>query len=401
MDDTRTRTLLRMFDPEWDGPYALYRELRESGEVLWDEWMRTWLVLGYDEITWLSRDDRLSGARIDAFYEQLPAATRAGMAPLRKALSDMMLFNEPPRHTRLRQLIRPGLTPRFIRNLRPVIEDVVEGLLDRALLTGRMDLIRDFSEPLTRDVIARLAGIDSRGAHLLEGWQGLLHEFFTQSRRELPRLAALRALFDEGASERRDGTAEDLFSRMIAGQLGRDDYSDDEIFANLLLLIDAGQATTTHLLGNAVLALIGHPDQLRLLRESPDLTAGAVHELMRFDSSVQYTSRVALADIAIGGQLIERGQSVALVLGAGNRDPRHYPDPDRLDVRRKAHDHLSFGHGLHFCLGATLAVTEIEIALAALLRRTTDLRLSETTQTWLDSVNFRFLRRLPIEFTPV
>jgi cytochrome P450 len=151
--------------------------------------------------------------------------------------------------------------------------------------------------------------------------------------------------------------------------------------------------------GNAVLALIHHPDQLHLLREQPELGAGAAHELLRYDSSVQFTSRVALQDIAVGGHHIAAGQSLALVLGSGNRDPRHYPDPDRLDLRRRAGDHLSFGHGIHYCLGAALAVTEIEIALTTLLRRTRDLRLAETRQDWLDSVNFRFLKRLPVEFT--
>jgi hypothetical protein len=362
--------------------------------------MRTWLVLGYDEIVALSKDGRLSGARIDTFYAQLPAQTRAGLAPLRDALADMMLFNEPPKHTRLRRLMRPGLTPRFIREMRPVVEDTVNELLDRVVPGGRMDVIHDFSEPLTRDVIRRLAGIDTSHAHLIENWQGLLHEFFTQSEAEIPRIRALRDAFDEGEHARQAGTATDLFSRMISGQLGDADYTQDEVFGNFLLLIDAGQATTTHLIGNAVLALTAFPDQMRALREDPALAANAAHELMRFDSPVQFTSRVALEDIEIGGRHVAEGDSVALVLGAGNRDPLHYPDPDRLDVRRRANDHLSFGHGIHYCLGAALALAETEIAVATLLRRVDDLRLAEPDQSWLESANFRFLRRLPIRFTP-
>ncbi|WP_436961373.1 cytochrome P450 [Streptomyces sp. SudanB182_2057] len=397
----RSPSLLRLFDGEWSDSYELYRELRKDGPVQWDRWMRAWIVLDHAEIAALSKDPRLSGARIDSFYEQLPAETRAGLAPLRDALADMMLFNEPPRHTKLRRLIRPGLTPRFVREMRPVIEDTVNGLLDRVLPSGRMDVIHDFSEPLTRDVIRRLAGIEQTHAHQIENWQGLLHEFFTQSQTQVPRIKALRETFAEGQRARREGTAEDLFSRMIAGQLGEADYTENEIFANFLLLIDAGQATTTHLIGNAVLALTAFPDQMRLLRESPELAANAAHEFLRFDSPVQFTSRVALADLEAGGRQIRAGDSVALVLGAGNRDPRHYPDPDRLDVRRKAHDHLSFGHGIHYCLGAALAVAETEIAIATLLRRTDDLRLAETEQAWLESANFRFLRRLPIQFTPV
>lgn len=398
MDNVGTVSLLRLYELDAADPYDFYRQLRESGPVQWDDWMRTWLVLGYDEISALSRDNRLSGARIQSFYDQLPAAARTGMAPLKQALSDMMLFTEPPRHTRLRNLMKPGLTPRFIREMRPLVQTVADELLDRVLPTGRMDVIRDFSEPLSRTVIARLAGVDGPGTALLENWQGLLHEFFTQSQAEVPRIQALRAEFDHGAAARRAGTADDMFSRMIAGRLDRAEYTDDEVFANFLLLIDAGQATTTHLIGNAVLALIDHPDQLHLLRDDPDVGAGAAHELLRYDSSVQFTSRVALQDLEIGGRHIAEGESVALVLGSGNRDPLHYPDPDNLDLRRRAADHLSFGHGIHYCLGGALALTEIEIALTTLLRRTRDLRLTETKQDWLESVNFRFLKRLPVTF---
>ncbi|MEU7474510.1 cytochrome P450 [Lentzea sp. NPDC042327] len=378
-------------------PYALYRRLRELGPVHWDQWMRTWIVLDHEEITRLSKDPRLSGARIEQFYEQLPEEARTGLATLKDALAPMMLFNEPPRHTRLRQLLRPGLTPRFVKEIRSVISDRVESLLDEAAARGGMDVIADFSEPLTRDVVGQLAGVPERGAHLLESWQGLLHEFFTQSRREVPRVAALRGLFDEGAQARRDGTGTDLFTRMVSGQLAKDDYTEDEVFANFLLLIDAGQATTTHLIGNAVLALVEHPDQQQLLRSRPELAANAAHEFLRYDSSVQFTSRVALEDIEIAGQRIERDQSVALVLGAGNRDPKRYADPDRLDVTRRAHDQLSFGHGIHYCLGASLALAEIEIAVSRLLGRFSTIELLDRSPAWLESINFRFLRHLRIE----
>ena len=382
-------------------PYGLYRKLHESGTVLWDKWLRSWIVIGHEEIRQLSKDERLSGARVEAFYEQLPATARGEMSTLKNVLSDMMLFNEPPSHTRLRQLIKPGLTPAIVREIRSVIEELTTELLDRVIPSGRMDVIHDYSEPLTREVMARLAGVPEHGKPLLESWQGLLHEFFTLSRKETPRIIALRSVFDEGAHARRDGTGTDAFSRMVAGQLQQEEYSENEIFANFLLLIDAGQATTTHQIANAIVALIEHEDQQHLLRDHPELAANAAYEFMRFDSSVQFTSRVALEDIEIAGQQIKRGQSVALVLGAGNRDPRRYKDPDRLDVTRTAHDHLSFGHGIHYCLGGTLALAETEIAVSRLLSRAGDLRLQESELVWVDSNNFRFLRSLPITFTPI
>ncbi|AJC59841.1 cytochrome P450 [Streptomyces sp. 769] len=395
-------SLLKLFTPgNAANPYAFYREVREKSPVYYDKLMRSWVVLGYEEISALSKDDRLSGARIESFHEQLPAAARAELKPLKDALADMMVFHEPPRHTKLRNLIRPGLTPRFIREMRPVIENLTEELLDRVVEQGRMDVIHDFSEPLTRGVIARLAGVPDHAVHLLENWQGLLMEFFAQSRKEIPRVEKLREAFDGRAQERRAGTETDFFTQMIAEQIQSGDYTDDEIFANFLLLIDAGQATTTHLIGNAVLALLRNPDQLELLRSRPDLGFKAAHELLRYDSSVQFTTRVALTDIEVLGKGIPEGESVTLVLGSGNHDPLKFENPDQLDITRGAADHLSFGHGIHYCLGASLAVTEVETALSALLRRTKELRLLESRPRWQENINFRFLKGLPVAFEAV
>ncbi|GGP74207.1 cytochrome P450 [Saccharothrix coeruleofusca] len=388
-------SLLDLFQPEWSNdPYALYRVLRDRGPVLWDDYMRTWVVLSHEHVAALSKHEQLSGARIDEFHRQLPAESQGRMAPLAKALADMMLFNEPPRHTRLRKLIRPGLTPRLIRSMREEILAVTTDLLDRA--GSALDVIGDLSEPLSRTVIARIAGVGPDAVHLLEDWQGLLHEFFTQSSAQTRRIQELREAFDENSRRRRAGTSDDLFSEIISDQLQRDSFTDDEVFANFLLLIDAGQATTTHMIGNAVLALLRDPAQLALLRADPSLTRNAVDELIRYDSSVQFTTRMALDDFTVAGQRISRGDSVTLVLGAGNRDPLRYPDPDRLDVTRKASDHLSFGHGVHYCLGASLAVAEMEIALSELITRYPRLELVNDDPDWMDSINFRFLKTLPV-----
>ncbi|MER7757848.1 cytochrome P450 [Kitasatospora sp. NPDC097643] len=394
-------TLMDGFRPEWtQNPYGLYRILRERGPVYWDDMMRGWVVLDHALITRLGKDERLSGARIGDFHEQLPPAAQTELAPLAHTLSDMMLFNEPPKHARLRGLIKPGLTPRFIRSMRPVIQDLADSLLDRAMAAGRFDVVADYSEPLARGMIASLAGVPEDAAHLLENWQSLLHELFSQSSREFGRLAGLRAAFDRVAEERRAGTSTDRFSEMIAGQIAKEDFTDDEVYANFLLLIDAGQATTTHLIANAVLALIRHPDQAKRLREDPELSANAAHEFMRYDSSVQFTTRIATEPIEVEGTLIGANQPVILVLGAGNRDPLRYADPDTLDVGRRANDHLSFGHGIHYCLGAALSLAEIDIAVSTLLRRTAELRLVNSEVEWLDSINFRFLKSLPVEFRP-
>ncbi|MCL6733995.1 cytochrome P450 [Streptomyces neyagawaensis] len=402
MRTLHTTNLSHLLDPEHAAePYSFYAEARTKSPVQWDEWMQTWAVFGHPEILDLSKDRRLSVARIPDFYESLPEQARGDVALLARTLSDMMLFNDPPHHTRLRRLIRPSLSPRLAREMRFHVQELAEELLDKVLPSGRMDIIHDFSEPLSRGVIAKLAGVSGDATHLLESWQGLLHEFFTQSDSQNARIEALRESFDRTATARRNGTADDFFSRMISPQLRAADYTEDEVFANLLLLIDAGQATTTHLIGNAVLALLNNDEQTQRLRRDPELMTPATNELMRYDSSVQFTTRKALADIELGEHLIRAGQSVTLVLGSGNRDPRRYTDPDILDVSRPAADHLSFGHGIHYCLGASLALTEIDVALRALLRRTTNWKCEVAQPEWLESLNFRFLASLPITFEAI
>ncbi|MFL6125116.1 cytochrome P450 [Actinophytocola sp.] len=397
MRPVTTLGLLDILRPEWlPDPYPLLRLLRGRHDTFWDEGMRSWVVLDYENVSRLSKDTRLSGDRISEFHQRLPSGVERDLRELSDILSDMMLFNEPPRHTVLRKLIRPALAPRFIRDIRPMIENLANALLDRVADRDRFDVIADYSEPLTRGAIAELAGIPAESAYLLENWQGLMHEFFTQSTRQMPRIHALREVFDGGRAQRAAGTIPGRFSEVVGDQVRAESVSEDEVFANFLLLVDAGQATTTHLIANSVLALLRHPDQLRLLRERPQLTANAAHEFLRYDASVLYTSRIALTDMEVAGHRIRQGQSVTLVLGSANRDERHYPDPDRLDVTRKAADHLSFGHGIHYCLGAALALTEAEIAISVLLSRFDDLALAEPEPEWLESINFRFLRRLPV-----
>lgn len=407
----RIPTLVDLFRPElMRDPYALYRELRERHPVYWDQPMQSWVVLSYAGIVELTRDHRLSEDRVMPFYDRLPPDKRAALAPLARALSDMMLFNDPPRHTRLRALVRKAFTPRMVDELQPAVQRKVDQLFARVAGRGRMDAIADLSEPLTCDVIAEMLGVPEAARPLLAGWTSLLHEFFMQSQAEVRRVGRLREAFDEMSADRRSvplPDLPDLVSRMLQAQTETRNagasatLSDDELFATFLLLIDAGQVTTTHSIPNALRALLAHPDQMELLRERPELVAAAVHELMRYDGPVQFTSRIALDDLEVGGCHIARGQSVMLVLGSGNRDPERFSDPDRLDVTRTANDQLSFGHGIHYCLGAPLALRENEVVLATLLQRTRNLRLgvADADVAWHDTINFRFLRSLPVAFT--
>jgi cytochrome P450 len=394
-------SLLELYQPEWmRDPYALYRFLRERTPIYWDDIMATWVVLRHADIVELSRDPRLSEDRVTPFFNRLSPERRAGIAPLAHALGNMMLFNNPPRHTILRGMMREAFTRRAIEELRPSIQAKVAGLLDQAVPRGRLEVIGDLAEPLAQGVIADLLDFPHEDRHLLAGWTSLLHEFFMQSAAEVDRIGRIRRVFDRILARRRRAPGTDLVSRMIAAR-GEFEATDDELFANFLLIIDAGQVTTSHLIANGLRALLQHPDQMSQLRARPELLPNAVNELMRFDSSVQFTTRIAAADIEAGEHLIGPDEPVTLVLGSGNRDPEKFAEPDRLDITRPAKEHLSFGFGPHYCLGAGLGLVEIQAALGALLARVRELRLDSTEARWRESINFRFLVELPVSFEAV
>lgn len=391
-------TLLTLFDPEWlADPYPFYRQLRETYPIFWDALLGCWVVTRYDDIVALSRDRRLSEDRVTRFREQLSPQKRTELRQLGDALSDMMLFSDGARHTELRGMVRGAFTRTATARLRESLERNTAALLDLVVADGRMDVVADLSQPLSKTVIADLLGIAEADRYLLDDWSSLLHEFFTQSVAQSERLRRLREVFDEMAAAD-TGSEEHLLAHMMSCCPERSARYDDLMFANFLLIIDAGQVTTTYLVANAVRALLQDPRQLDLLRSQPDLMPNAVNELMRFDSSVQFTTRVAIEDLELGGNVVRRGEPVTLLLGSGNRDPTRFPDPDRLDLTRNAAGHLSFGHGAHYCVGAPLALAEIDIVLTAMLRRLPGIRIDADQLRWHDSINFRFLTSLPVRF---
>lgn len=390
-------TLVELFDPEWlPDPYPFYRRLREHHPVYHDDVLRSWVVSRHDDITALSTDERLTEDRITSFQERLTPETRALMRPLAHLLTDMMLFETGPRHAALRNMARAGFSRRAVADLRASISKHVADLCDQVLPRGEIDLVGDLSAPLTTMVIAEMLGLPPGDRHLLDDWQSLLHVYFTQSDAESERLSRLREVFDALTG---DGAPPALLRHMMAA--GSPESRDpDVVFANFLLIIDAGQVTTTHQIPNALRALLDHPGQLELLQARPELCGPAVEELLRYDSAVQFTARTAQADIELRGCKIPAGEQVTLLIGSGNRDEAAFPDPDRLDVTRDAKAHLSFGHGRHYCLGAALALAETELVLGALLSRTQNLQLTGPELQWDETINFRFLKELPIAFEP-
>jgi cytochrome P450 len=390
-------------------PYPLYRKLREKDPVHRSRLFDGVIMTRYEDVQGVLKDPRFSADdRNGPDYErQRRAAVTAGVLTEEEAAEPpSMLRLDPPDHTRLRSLVSRAFTPRAVESLRPRVEAIVDELLDRVADDGRMDVVRDLAYPLPVIVIAEMLGIPAEDRDQFKEWSDAVAaqlgfaQDFSRARRAQFASRELRAYLGEVVERRRRQPREDLISALIAAEQEGDKLSSQEVFATAELLLIAGNETTTNLIGNGLLALLKHPDQMELLRREPDLMPNAVEELLRYDSPVQATSRLPLEDLDWRGERLGRGQQVMLVLGAANRDPEQFPDPDRLDITRKDVRHLSFGHGIHFCLGAPLARLEAPIALNALLQRFPGLRLSPTAKPrWGTNFILHGLESLPVEFS--
>jgi cytochrome P450 len=324
----------------------------------------------------------------------------------RQGLGQSMLFQDPPDHTRLRTLVSKAFTPRVIEGMRGHIQQVVDGLLDTVAAAGRMDVVADLAYPLPVIVICEMVGVPAEDRDKLRDWSYAIArslDAIAVPNEEIARRAnqaqdALTQYFARLIEERRRAPRADLLSALIAAEEAGDRLSTQELFATGILLFIAGHETTVNLIGNGTLALLKNPDQLQRLRAEPGLIAGAVEELLRYDSPVQRTGRLLYEDVTIDGKTIPKGSIAVALLGAANRDPAHFPDPDRLDITRPDNRHLAFGWGIHFCLGAPLARLEGQIAFGTLLRRFPRLALGADQVEYRETSTLRGLRALPVTF---
>jgi len=325
--------------------------------------------------------------------------------PIFRSMSHWMLQQDPPDHTRLRGLVVKAFTARRVEDMRPRIQEVVDQTLDAVVDNGHMDLIEDFAFRLPVTIICDMLGIPEEhreafykgsrdGGRILDPVPLTLQEIAAANASG----AMARMYFEQLFELRRRNPGDDLTSQLVQAEEAGDKLSNEELAANIVLLFGAGHETTVNLIGNGLLALYRNPDQLALLKANPSLMSNAIEEFLRYDSSVQMTGRVALEDIEdLGGKRIPKGESVLCLLGSANRDPAVYPDrPDQLDIRRPNVRPLSFGGGIHFCLGAQLARIEAEIAISTLLRRLPELRLDDAENPeWRPTFVLRGLKRLP------
>jgi cytochrome P450 len=371
--------------------------LRVAAPVLyWDVW-GIWFLSRYDDCNALLRDSRLGhgGAGFEPPEQQRALVEMQG---------HWMLIKNPPDHTRLRGLVHKAFTPRIVEQMRSRIQAITDGLLDRVQAAGQADLIADLAYPLPVTVIAELLGIPPEDHEQFHDWSdALAHSLDLTDEQEIYDRAsraavALTEYLRKVTAARRRQPQEDLLSALIAAEEGGGRLTEDELYATVALLLLAGHETTINLIGNGVLALLRNPDQLSRLRENPALLRPAIEELLRYDGPVQMTSRMALDDLEIRGQTIRAGQQVAFLLGAANHDPERFTAPQMLDISREPNQHLAFGSGIHYCLGAPLARLEGQIAIGALLRRMPELALATEAPEYRDNFVLRGLRSLPVRF---
>ena len=377
-------------------PYPFYDMLRSYAPVFfWETW-GLWFLTRHDDCNAWLRDNRLGHGEL---FESPPA-----QRPLLEMQSRWMLVKNPPDHTRLRSLVHKAFTPRMIERLRDTIQEITDRLLDEVQDKGEMDLIAALAYPLPVTVIAAMLGVPAADHGRFHGWSNALARSLdlTDDPAVYDRAAAAAVAFTdylrELVEERRARPQDDLLSGLIAAEEAGDRLTTEELYATCALLLTAGHETTINLIGNGTLALLRYPYQMQKLKEDPGLIATAVEELLRYDSPVQLTSRMALADVEVRGHTLRAGQQVSFMLGAANRDPDVFVNANGLDVTRKPNPHLAFGSGIHYCLGAPLARLEGQIAVNTLLRRMPRLALATDSPQYSDNYVLRGLAALPVTF---
>jgi len=355
-------------------PHPLYHRLRELGPRYIEEY-EEWVFTRWDHCEQILRDPRFSSDpahRISArpleertFREQFQESSEFRT----------LLFMDPPDHTRIRGLVNKAFTPRAVERIRSHITEICDGILDDAAAAGVLDVVGDLGYRLPVTVICELLGVPAGDQAQFGPWSSALSRLLDGDISDDLLAAGLEAFMhilaylNDIIDERRAQPRDDLISALIAAEDAGDRLSDTELRSMIILLFVAGHETTTNLIGNGTWALLSNPDQLHRLRADPTLVTSAVEELLRYNGPVHLTGRIATADVEVGGIEIPAGTQVVTLLAAANRDPAQFPDPDRLDIGRDPNHHLSFSHGIHYCLGAALARAEGQIAIGSLVSR--------------------------------
>lgn len=395
-------SLYHLLDPQvLADPYPLYQRLRTEDPVHWDAYLHSWVVTRYADVITVLRD--FSAARSPT-PEQLEAIGLVKLTPLARVMVRQMLFLDPPAHSRIRGLAACAFTPARVAALKNRIQQLADQLLDHVAPTGQMDVLADFAEPLPAIVTSELFGVPSEFAMQLKTWSARFAEMLGNFQHNPDRIPSmldtienLTAFFRKAVEDQKKKPCPGLVHSLVKAELEDDRLTEDEIIANCIITLVGGLETTTNLIGNGILTLLRHPDEMQRLRDTPSLMPSAVEELLRYESPSQHTARLAPSDVRLGGKTIRNRQAVIAVMGAGNRDPERFPQPNRLDLARQDNRHLAFGWAAHFCFGAPLARLEGQIAIGTLLKRFAHLELVPGPIVWRENLGLRGLKALHVK----
>jgi hypothetical protein len=388
-----------------DDPYPSYRRFLDAGPVHYVNYKRgTWAIFSHAACSTAIRDMRLTAKRTAMFLLTLPPEQRLEFAELARLLGLWMLFIDAPEHTRLRKLMNRGFSPAVVESLHPQVEAIVDGMLDPLLHASEADLMQAIAYPLPMHVIAEMLGIPHTMYDRLLEWTEAIARFFgvpNQQTVETLRPAQnavleLTQFFREAVAERRNQKGNDLISLLLDIEEDGDVLTQEEVHAQCVMLLFGGHETTRNLVGNGMYTLLQHPEEIAELRENPALIRSAVEELLRYESPVQYTARMAKVELEICGVRLRPGEPILFMLGAANRDAAQFGEPDRLDLKRVSNPHLAFGAGAHFCIENQLARLEGQVAILKLVQRFPRMRFAQQRAEWIPNLVLRGLKALPV-----
>jgi cytochrome P450 len=389
-------------------PFPEFARLRAEDPVHWSPAMKAWIITRHADVKQVALNRQISADRLTPFFKTNAEYQRGSIDSLVRYLNHWMVFRDPPDHTRLRRLFNKAFTPTSVSNLRPSIEGIVAHLIDGMEAKARrgetVDYIADFAYPLPASVIMDLLGVPRADLERVKIWSDAIALFIGTAQiagnKYLRAEAGAKAMADYFLGLIAARTAEprdDMISHLLLARDDREALTTDEIIGTSILLLFAGHETTTNLIGNGFLYAMRNRDQWERLVSDTSLAESAVEEFLRYDGPSGALARVAAADIEMGGRTIRQGQRVFAFMNAANRDPEAFADPERFDIGRDPNAHLTFGHGIHFCLGAPLARLEAQIATTRLAERLPDIRLSGGDPEWHDSLILRGVKRLPVQ----
>ncbi|RUT04207.1 cytochrome P-450 like protein [Dulcicalothrix desertica PCC 7102] len=404
----KTKFHFNPFDKEFHiNPYPTYHRLRAK-EPVHRNFLGSWVLTRYADVKFVLRD---SNFRSDNLPQRLKNKNsyledrHQNLNALVSACSKWLLYIEPPDHTRMRSLVGKFFYPEMVERLRPQIQHIVDELIGNAQLNNSMDIISELARPLPVRVISKMLGVPEEIQNQVYKWAEEISTIFDPLN-SLSTLAHMNEIvlkftesFREVIAQREKEPQQDLISFLITARNEGDKLSNDEILSICMLLFGTGEETTVNLIGNGMLALLHHPEQMEKLKQQPAIIQNAVEELLRYDSPIQGISRTAIENIEIGNKEIKAGDQVIVYLGAANRDPKQFYEPDCLDLTRNDNRHLAFADGIHYCLGAALARVEAQVAINTLIQRLHNLQLYTDTLEWRTNINLRGLKSLPVTFS--